>query len=90
MHGTKNIIANRLMAVSERSSLAGAFKRVLIHDILRWKVGGSNPSVPMWLDSYQLAGNWRMPCEYKNHHARLRWSSMETHMERYIARLQLR
>ena len=29
-HGTKNIIANRLMAVSERSSLAGAFKRVLI------------------------------------------------------------
>lgn len=46
-HGTKNIIANRLMAVSERSSLAGAFKRVLIHDILRWKVGGSNPSVPM-------------------------------------------
>lgn len=46
-HGTKNIIANRLMAVSERSSLAGAFKRVLIHDIERWKVGGSNPSVQM-------------------------------------------
>ena len=39
-HGTKNIIANRLVAVSERSSLAGAFKRVLIHDIERWKVGG--------------------------------------------------
>lgn len=90
MHGTINNIANRLMAVSERSSLAGAFKRVLIHDILRWKAGGSNPSVPMWLDSYQLAGNWRMPCEYKNHHARFRWSSMETHMERYIARQQLR
>ena len=35
------------MAVLERSSLAGAFKRVLIHDILRWKVGGSNPSVPI-------------------------------------------
>jgi hypothetical protein len=66
MHGTKNIIANRLMAVSERSSLAGAFKRVLIHVILRWKVGGSNPSVPMWLDSYQLAGNRQMPCEDKN------------------------
>lgn len=65
-HGTKNIIANRLVAVSERSSLAGAFKRVLIHDILRWKVGGSNPSVPMWLDSYQLAGNWQMPCKDKN------------------------
>ena len=46
-HGTINMIANRLMAVSERSSLAGAFKRVLIHDIERWKVGGSNPSVPM-------------------------------------------
>lgn len=40
-HGTIKKIANRLMAVSERSSLAGAFKRVLIHDILRWKVGGS-------------------------------------------------
>lgn len=65
-HGTINIIANRRMAVSERSSLAGVFKRVLIHDILRWKVGGSNPSVPMWLDSYQLAGNWQMPCKDKN------------------------
>ena len=39
-HGTKNIIANRLVAVSERSSLAGASKRVLIHDIEKWKVGG--------------------------------------------------
>lgn len=51
---------------------------------------GSNPSVPMWLDSYQLAGDWRMPCEDKNHHALLAKPSMETHMERYIARMQLR
>nr|DAU83138.1 MAG TPA: hypothetical protein [Caudoviricetes sp.] len=31
-----------------------------------------------------------MPCEDKKRHARLRWLSMETHMERYIARKQLR
>lgn len=63
-HGTKNMIANRRMAVSERSAVGRA--------IAVGYVAGSIPAVPMWLDSYQLAGDWRMPCEDKNHHAWLR------------------
>ena len=63
-HGTKNMIANRLMAVSERSLIGKS--GVYTENNNESRIEGSNPSVPMWLDSYQLAGNWQMPCKDKN------------------------
>lgn len=63
-HGTINMIANRLMAVSERSLIGKS--GVYTENNNESRIEGSNPSVPMWLDSYQLAGDWQMPCKDKN------------------------
>lgn len=60
------MIANRLMAVSERSLIGKS--GVYTENNNESRIEGSNPSVPMWLGRSQLAGNWRMPCENKNSH----------------------
>ena len=44
-HGTKNIIANRLMAVSERSLIGKS--GVYTENNNESRIEGSNPSVPM-------------------------------------------
>ena len=44
-HGTKNMIANRLMAVSERSLIGKS--GVYTENNNKSRIEGSNPSVPM-------------------------------------------